>query len=205
MIREQPPGINGPDGGKLQKIGHGSLTLTDASTYTGSTILSRGKLFVNNKSGSGTGPGPVQVNAGTLGGIGEISGMVTIGNGTGHAAILSPGPQLDKPGTMTVDSTLTFNSFSNYHCTWNRNTGKSARITALGVTIGANALFALVNTNSGTLAAGTVLTVINNVSAQPILGHFSNLADHSMFSSGGNTFKADYEGGDGNDLTLTVQ
>jgi len=49
------------------------------------------------------------------------------------------------------------------------------------------------------------LTVINNTSANPIAGTFSNLADASTFISGGTTFKANYEGGTGNDLTLTVQ
>ena len=33
---------------------------------------------------------------------------------------------------------------------------------------------------------------------------FSNLADGSTFTANGNTFQANYEGGDGNDLTLTV-
>lgn len=87
--------MTGKIGGSLQKIGHGTLTLTNGSTYTGLTTLSRGKLFVNNGTGSGTGTGPVQVDAGTFGGAGEISGAVTIGTGAGYAAILSPGPQLN--------------------------------------------------------------------------------------------------------------
>ena len=33
---------------------------------------------------------------------------------------------------------------------------------------------------------------------------FSNLPDGSTVTIGSNTFQADYEGGDGNDLTLTV-
>jgi len=33
---------------------------------------------------------------------------------------------------------------------------------------------------------------------------FSNLADGSIFTSNGNNSQADYQGGDGNDLTLTV-
>jgi hypothetical protein len=51
---------------------------------------------------------------------------------------------------------------------------------------------------------GTVFTVINNTSASPITGTFSNLADGSVFTSNGNNFQANYEGGDGKDLTLTV-
>ena len=50
----------------------------------------------------------------------------------------------------------------------------------------------------------TVFTVINNTSVTPISGNFANLPDGSFLTSGGNTFQATYEGGDGNDLTLTV-
>jgi hypothetical protein len=35
-------------------------------------------------------------------------------------------------------------------------------------------------------------------------GAFSNLADGSTLIVGNNAFQANYEGGDGNDLTLTV-
>ena len=49
-----------------------------------------------------------------------------------------------------------------------------------------------------------VLTVIDNTSADPISGTFSNLPDGGMITAGSNTFQADYEGGTGNDLTLTV-
>jgi fibronectin-binding autotransporter adhesin len=51
---------------------------------------------------------------------------------------------------------------------------------------------------------GAVFTVIQNTSTDAIAGTFSNLPDGSMITVGSNTFQADYEGGDGNDLTLTV-
>ena len=54
------------------------------------------------------------------------------------------------------------------------------------------------------LAPGTVFTVINNTAAIIISGNFSNLADGETVTVGNNTFQANYEGGDGNDLTLTV-
>jgi hypothetical protein len=49
-----------------------------------------------------------------------------------------------------------------------------------------------------------VLTLISNTSADPISGKFSNLPDGSIVTINGNNFQASYEGGDGNDLTLTV-
>jgi fibronectin-binding autotransporter adhesin len=51
---------------------------------------------------------------------------------------------------------------------------------------------------------GTVFTVLDNTAGTPIAGTFVNLAQGSTFTANGNTFQASYEGGDGNDLTLTV-
>ena len=47
--------------------------------------------------------------------------------------------------------------------------------------------------------------LFNNTAATPIAGTFSNLADGSTFTVGTNTYLVSYEGGTGNDLTLTVQ
>jgi hypothetical protein len=57
---------------------------------------------------------------------------------------------------------------------------------------------------SGTLPPGKVFTVISNTAATPIAGTFSNLADGGIVNVNGNDFQANYDGGDGNDLTLTV-
>jgi hypothetical protein len=54
------------------------------------------------------------------------------------------------------------------------------------------------------LTAGTVMTLISNTSAEPISGAFSNLPHGAAITLGHNTFRASYEGGDGNALTLTV-
>ena len=43
-----------------------------------------------------------------------------------------------------------------------------------------------------------------NTGALPISGTFTNLPNGSRFTAGNNTFQASYEGGDGNDLTVTV-
>ena len=55
-----------------------------------------------------------------------------------------------------------------------------------------------------TNASGTVFTAISNTAAGPIAGAFSNLPDDSTITIGNNSFQANYQGGDGNDLTLTV-
>ena len=73
------------------------------------------------------------------------------------------------------------------------------------MTINSNAQFVFVDPGTGALAAGTVFTVVDNTSASPILGQFSNLPDGLVFASNGTSFKVSYTGGTGNDLTLTVQ
>jgi autotransporter-associated beta strand protein len=197
-------GAAGGTGGSLSKIGTGAFSLRNSNTYTGGTIVNKGTLIVRNAIGSGTGPGPVQVNAGTLAGTGIISGAVTIGTGSGAGAFLSPGNIATKPGALTIQNMVVLNADSTYKAALNRATPTATKLTAMGVTIN-GAQFAFADFNSGTLTPGTVFTVINNTSANPIAGTFANLPDGATFNSNGTTFKANYAGGDGNALTLTVQ
>lgn len=69
--------------GGLTKSGAGAMTLSGASTYTGPTTVSQGKLWV---SGS-TGATPVSVSGGaSLGGTGSIGGSVTVAAGNAAAS-----------------------------------------------------------------------------------------------------------------------
>jgi hypothetical protein len=77
-------------------------------------------------------------------------------------------------------------------------------VIANGVTIEGGAQFNLHAVFNKKLHIGQVFTAISDTSANPISGTFSNLPDGSTVTIGNNTFQADYEGGDGNDLTLTV-
>ena len=54
------------------------------------------------------------------------------------------------------------------------------------------------------LPIGAVLTLINNTSANPISGTFSNLPDRTIIIVAGTKCQVNYSGGDGNDLTLTA-
>jgi autotransporter-associated beta strand protein len=187
-------------GGSLTKIGTGKLELTGASTYTGGTTVSGGTLLVNNTSGSGAGTGAIQVTGGTLGGTGTIAGAVTVGIGSGGGALISPGASA---GTLTIQNTLTLNSDAIYRFELNSSTAAADRIVAAGVTInGASFLFS--DLGHGRLSFGARLIIIDNTSASPISGSFSNLLDNSVFTENGNTYQVSYEGGTGNDLAVTV-
>ncbi len=91
----------GGGAGGLVKTGAGTMTLTAANSYTGTTTINAGTLLVNNTSGSGTGTGAVTVNSdATLGGDGIIGGDVSILDG----GILSPGMSA---GTLNLLDNLT--------------------------------------------------------------------------------------------------
>ncbi|HEY1771147.1 MAG TPA: autotransporter-associated beta strand repeat-containing protein [Chthoniobacterales bacterium] len=192
--------------GGVTKSGSGTLTLSGNNTYTGPTAVKAGVLVTNNKQGSATGSGSVNVNAGTLGGQGAISGPVIIGTGGGSGAFLAPSAAAKQPVTLSLTSTLTFNSDATYTCTLQASKKKSANdeVVANGVTIASGAQFNLVAKAQGKLKAGTSFTVISNTASTPISGTFANLADGAILTVGKSKLQASYEGGDGNDLTLTV-
>jgi autotransporter-associated beta strand protein len=194
------------ESGGLSKVGTGSLTLSGANTYTGGTTVSAGSLLVDNTSGSATGTKAVKVNGGTLGGNGIIAGAVTLGTGSGSGAFLAPAGGTAKPATLTIQKAITFNSDATYICTLQASKKKSANdeVVADGLTINSGAQFNLVAKAQGKLKSGTSFTVISNTASSPISGTFANLADGATLTVGNTNLQASYEGGDGNDLVLTV-
>ena len=144
------------------------------------------------------------MNLGTLGGKGTISGAVTVGTGSGSGANLAPG--IKGPDSLAIANTLTFKADGTYNCDLSLGRAKADQVTANGVTIESGAQVNLLPKGFQTLPPGMVFTVINNTSANPISGTFADLADASIINATtGNKLKVSYEGGDGNDLTLTVQ
>ena len=189
--------------GSLVMSGSSRLTLLGANTYLGGTIMNLGGIVANNNTGSATGPGPVLVNKDTLGGRGIIAGPVTIGDGlTGNAYLETS--VVSSHATLTIQSSLTFKKDGAYVYKVNTSSVVADQVVANGVTIGTGAQFRFNTTANKQLPIGTAFTAINNTSAAPINGTFTNLADGTILNAGRNNFQASYEGGDGNDLTLTV-
>jgi len=187
------------------EIKNGVVSFLGASSYTGITTIDGAIFIAANNAGSATGSGPVQVTRGALGGNGSIDGDVTIGGGTGFAA-LSPAALPGNQPTLTIQSSLTFQAGGSYLCTFaaTRNISRTDEVIANGVTITGGATFNVVGIILGRLPVGTTFTVIDNTAATPIAGTFANLPDGSILRISGNRLQASYEGGDGNNLTLTV-
>ena len=192
----QDGGINQGTGGSLAKLGRGTLTLTGANTYTGTTTVTGGALRVSNTFGSGTGTGAAQVNAGTLAGEGILAGPVTVGTGSGGGAFLAPSVGTNMQATLTIQSPLTFKADGSYIYRLNSRYSRADRVIANGVTIESGAQFSFRQIGNNRLPSGTVFSVINNSSGLPIAGVFANLPDNSIFTVGSNNYQASYQGGD---------
>ena len=110
---------------------------------------------------------------------------------------------LDRPRILTIRLAI-FKSDGTYACRLDTQKVKADQFVVADARIKDGAQFDLVVAGTQQLATGTSFTVISNTAATPINGTFANLPDGSTITVGSNTFQADYEGGDGNDLTLTV-
>jgi hypothetical protein len=147
----------------------------------------------------------VNINAGTLGGKGTIQGAVTVGTGSGAGAFLAPSAGSNQPATLTLKKTLTFKADGTYTYNLNTTNARADQVRAKGVTIESGAQLSFQAVANKRLTTGTVFTAINNTAASAISGTFANLPDNSTLTIGRNNYQVSYEGGTGNDLTLTVE
>jgi len=188
---------SGTGTGTVVKEGSGTLTLSGANTYLGYTVVNNGFLRAENRTGSATGSGAVVVYNSTIGGSGIIGGSVILNS----LGVLAPGSGAT---TLTVKGNLTFNASGSYTWRVKTSSARADKVTAArGVRI-SFASFTGIAIGNTALSPGTTFTAIENTSRSPINGTFDNLTDGGTITIGNNTFQANYEGGDGNDLTLTV-
>lgn len=196
------------DGGVAGGVGGsftcgGSVTLSGVSSYTGGTIIDGGGYLrlAAPPSESAVGTGMVQVFNGTLAGTGSIPNAVVVGTGNSPKAWLSP--DLIGSGTLQIRSNVTFKADAPFVTQLSAHKASKVAARGVGIESGATISISLRNPSHG-LPAGTVYTVLQNRSKQPIVGTFGNLPDGGTIFVDPVTLQADYNGGDGNDLTLTV-
>jgi autotransporter-associated beta strand protein len=200
-------GNGGGSGGTLTKIGNASslLTLSGNNSYSGGTFVEGGTLFIDaNMSRNPVGSGDVHIDNGTFGGAGRVNGNVFVGAGTGAAARLMVGGGTLEGGLLTIAQGLSFASDGTYETGINTKSAHANQVQANGITIAAGAQISVIANGENELTLGTVFTIVDNTAATATSGTFNNLPDGGTIIVGNNTFQANYEGGDGNDLTLTV-
>jgi len=127
-----------------------------------------------------------------------VAGAVTIASG----GSIAPG----NFGTarLTTKRALIFEPDGRYDWEFNTIDTTVDVVGAMEVTIASGAMFNPSRLGGGRLPIGKRFVILENGGADPISGTFENLADGNLIRVGSNNFQADYEGGDGNDLTLTV-
>jgi autotransporter-associated beta strand protein len=156
-------GVIGGDGViGVSKYDSGTWILSGINTYSGPTIVSAGALLVN---GSIDTAG-CTVTGGTLGGIGQITGPVTIQPG----GTLSPGPSI---GTLTIYGSATLSGTTLMEIT--HTSPANDRLNVSDALIFGGAL--IVSNVGPTLAAGDSFTLF---SAGSLGGSFASLTLPSL-------------------------
>ena len=181
-------------GWTVGKTGSGTFTIGGNSTYTaGIARVQLGKMIIN-----GSQPLiPVTVDSSaTLGGTGVVGLLAA--NGT-----IAPG---NSPGILN-SSNLIFSSSGNFTVELTGPTpgvGGYDQLNVTGTVALANATLTVVPTFTTPVAIGQQFTILNNDGADAISGTFNGIANGSLFTAGGYTFRINYTGGTGNDIVLTL-
>ncbi len=178
--------------GSLTKRGVGTLFLTGSDTWHGNSTVLGGKLSV-----VGSHASSIDVGGGTLGGSGTVAGSIDVAGGVLQPGLApqeaesidaSPGNVLNVGGNVTVrrdgDVAVTVRSASDY-----------TSVEADGDLVLDGELTLDVQ---GTLAKGTVLTIMSGTS---ITGTFHSLPENRAWLVDGHLFRVSYEN---NKVTLTV-
>lgn len=150
----------------LEKTGAGTLILTGANSYTGTTTVSAGRLINN-----GSLQSPVVTIGGTYGGSGSSAGLTLGAGGT-----VAPGNSI---GTLGINGNVVFGSGATYEVEV-ASDGTSDLINATGTTtINGGTVSVIALSPVETYSDGQRYTIIT--SAGGVAGQFSGIIDNSAF------------------------
>gem|GEM_PF-304668 len=170
--------------GNFIRSGTGSTSFLSANTYNGKTFVLGGSLILNANQTS-----DFIVDGGTL------SGSATIGKLKAISGSVSP--------SLLQSNDLSLSALSSLNITIRGTTPGTGydQIKSLGTVTLGNASLNL----SGTfiLPAGSELILVSNDGTDPISGTFKGISNNQIITIQGTSYLLKYDGGDGNDITLT--
>ena len=204
--------IAGTAGGTFTKAGVGTLSLTAANSYNGSTFVDAGTLALG-AAGSIANSALIRVAASatfdvsaqtytlgsgkTLRGAGSVIGPVSLASGSTVAG----GIDAATLGTLTFNSTLTSDTGSTFSLKINSDSGLSDGIFAAGFNLN-NATLSLTDLGSTTLTGTTVFTLLQSTSGT-VGGTFLGLGEGASINVGSNNYIISYLANGGTQVTLT--
>ncbi len=190
-----------------------SLSPTNTSTFTsgatfsylGETTFNTGTNYINGTLSAGGGSVWVTGSGTTLAGTGSLNRPTTVMNGSSLAPGNTPGIFHTGDITFTVGSTLnveiggtTPGSGASYY--------DQLDVTG-SVNIDPSAILNLASYGGFTPSPGQTFTIINNDGTDPITGNFNGLPEGAIindFLGSGLLAIITYQGGDGNDIVISV-
>ena len=161
--------LSGTNNTSVTKAGTGTWTLSGANTYSGSTTINGGTLFVNGNQSTATGAVSVNNTGTLLGGTGTIGGAVTVNAGANIT-----GATNGTVGTLTLSSTATFTGISGSLASYLVDlSGATSDRLSLGGALNLSNTFDKITFNGS--ADGTTTYVLASYSS--ISGIFDNVTD----------------------------